>query len=623
MTATDTANASGSASFTITVNQASQSISFSAPSAGMVGGTAALTATGGGSGNPVVFSVDASSGSGVCSVSGTNGTTVNYLATGNCVIDANQAGSGGFAAAPQVTQTITVGQAAQSISFTPPTAGVVGGTATLSATGGGSGNPVVFSVDASSGSGVCSVSGDNGTTVNYLAAGSCVIDANQAAGGGFAAAPTVTQTITVGPAGAGSQTISFTAPTTGTVGSPDTLSATGGGSGNPVVFSVDGSSGDGVCAVSGDNGATVTYSAAGSCVIDANQAGNADFAAAPQVTQTITVGPGAQTISFNAPATGSVGSSDMLSATGGGSGNPVVFSVDATSGAGVCSVSGDNGSTVSYLAAGSCVIDADQAGDADYDAAPTVTQTITVDDAPVFVMDSPPLTAAAGQPYDYTFAASGTPAPAYALADGAPSWLSADASTGEVTGTPPSGTTTFTYSVTATNANGTATAGPFTVTVSAAGGSGSTKADVSAALSCPATLAAGDTGTCTLTVANAGPAAATKVLAGVLLPSRLSEVSCTSDCARHRNVFTWTLDTLASGASDQFSVTVKANAAGKVTVLAAAASRGCDPQPRNNVSVAQITISGKPGGGKSPGPGRYPGHHGHGGRGWPARKSGR
>jgi len=144
----------------------------------------------------------------------------------------------------------------------------------------------------------------------------------------------------------------------------------------------------------------------------------------------------AQVISFTAPATGTVGGSATLTATGGGSGNPVVFSVDRSSGSGVCTVSGTNGTTVSYLAAGSCVIDANQAGNASYSAAPQVTQTIAVDQAPAFVADSPPLTAAAGQTYDYTFAASGAPAPTYALASGAPSWLSVNASTGEVTGTP-------------------------------------------------------------------------------------------------------------------------------------------------------------------------------------------
>jgi hypothetical protein len=89
-------------SYVLTVDQASQSISFTAPSSGVVGVPATLSATGGASGNPVVFSVDPSSGAGVCNVSGTNGTTLNYTAPGSCVIDANQAGNTDYAAAPQV-----------------------------------------------------------------------------------------------------------------------------------------------------------------------------------------------------------------------------------------------------------------------------------------------------------------------------------------------------------------------------------------------------------------------------------------------------------------------------------------------------------------------------------------
>lgn len=102
-------------------------------------------------------------------------------------------------------------------------------------------------------------------------------------------AQTATQAlmITVGPAPLTPQSISFTAPSSGVVGGSATLSATGGGSGNPVVFSTDATSGTGVCSVTGT---TVSYTAVGSCVIDANQAGNASFAAAPQVQQTIAVG---------------------------------------------------------------------------------------------------------------------------------------------------------------------------------------------------------------------------------------------------------------------------------------------------------------------------------------------
>jgi hypothetical protein len=52
--------------------------------------------------------------------------------------------------------------------------------------------------------------------------------------------------------------------------------------------------------------------------------------------------------------------------------------VDSTSGAGVCNVSGINGTTVDYTAVGSCVIDADQAGNSTYAAAPQAQGTITV-----------------------------------------------------------------------------------------------------------------------------------------------------------------------------------------------------------------------------------------------------
>lgn len=82
------------------------------------------------------------------------------------------------------------------------------------------------------------------------------------------------------------QTITFNAAPTVVVGGTGTVSATGGASGNPVVFS---SLTPGVCTVSGTNGSIVTKNAAGVCTIAANQAGSTTIAmiylAAPQVTQ--------------------------------------------------------------------------------------------------------------------------------------------------------------------------------------------------------------------------------------------------------------------------------------------------------------------------------------------------
>lgn len=64
-----------------------------------------------------------------------------------------------------------------------------------------------------------------------------------------------------------------------------TLTATGGGSGNPVTFT---SLTPSVCAVSGS---TAALSAPGTCTIAANELGNTNYSAAPQVTQSFTVAP--------------------------------------------------------------------------------------------------------------------------------------------------------------------------------------------------------------------------------------------------------------------------------------------------------------------------------------------
>jgi hypothetical protein len=118
----------------------------------------------------------------------------------------------------------------------------------------------------------------------------------------------------------------------------------------------------------------VTYAAAGSCVIDANQAGNGTYTAAPQAQQKITVAGKPQSITFTAPGSGTVGVPLTLSATA-SSGLKVAFSVDPTSDAGVCTLSGN---TVTFSTAGTCIIDANQVGNAAYAAAPQVQQTIKV-----------------------------------------------------------------------------------------------------------------------------------------------------------------------------------------------------------------------------------------------------
>jgi DNA-binding beta-propeller fold protein YncE len=87
-----------------------------------------------------------------------------------------------------------------------------------------------------------------------------------------------------------------------------------------------------------------------------------------------------QAITFTsaAPTGARTGGSYQVSAAGGPSGNPVVLTVAAAAGA-VCTIAG---SIVSLVRAGTCTINANQAGNDRYAAAPQVQQSFTVQAAP-------------------------------------------------------------------------------------------------------------------------------------------------------------------------------------------------------------------------------------------------
>jgi hypothetical protein len=182
-----------------TVAKAPQAVAFTStpPSPAVFGGSYAPTATGGASGIPVRFSIDAASDPGACSLNPA-GTTVSFTGTGTCIIDANQAGDTNYDPAAQQQQPFTITKASQAVAFTstPPSPAVFGGTYAPTATGGASGNPVLFSIDASSDAGVCSLNAA-GTTVSFTGAGTCVIDANQAGDADYDAAAQQEQSFTV------------------------------------------------------------------------------------------------------------------------------------------------------------------------------------------------------------------------------------------------------------------------------------------------------------------------------------------------------------------------------------------------------------------------------------------
>ena len=364
-------NAAPTVSDNITINQASQTITFTStpPGSATVGGpTYTVSASGGASGNLVTFTIDASS-SNVCSISSS---TVSFIGTGSCVIDANQAGNTNYAAAAQAQQSVSVGVGSQTITFPNPGPVTYSPAGTYALTAAATSGLTVTYV--SNTTGVCTVAGSMATIVS---AGTCSITASQGGNASYGAATPVTDLVTIDPAG---QSIVFTSlpPSPATYGGSYAVSASGGASGNPVTFSIDASSTAGACSIVGN---TVSFTGTGSCLVDANQSGNTNYTAATQQQQGFTIGAADQTITFTstAPAPAVLGQPAYTVTATASSTLPVTLSIDAGS-ALVCTLSGSaSGSTVTFTATGTCTIDANQAGDANYNAAPQAQQSVTVD----------------------------------------------------------------------------------------------------------------------------------------------------------------------------------------------------------------------------------------------------
>lgn len=129
---------------------------------------------------------------------------------------------------------------------------------------------------ASSSNSIVGATRDLTATINILAAGSCTLTVKQTG------STSVSRTVTIDKAG---QSITFNSlPNRTDAANPFSVSATA-SSGLAVTFSSLTSS---TCTVSGN---TVSVVADGTCTVAADQAGNANYSAAPEVTQSFTIGP--------------------------------------------------------------------------------------------------------------------------------------------------------------------------------------------------------------------------------------------------------------------------------------------------------------------------------------------
>jgi formylglycine-generating enzyme required for sulfatase activity/sugar lactone lactonase YvrE len=399
----------GSATGTLVIGKAAQSITFAAITDKLTTDSVNLAATGGGSNNPVTFAV--TSGPAVI----TNN-VLTFTTSGSVTITASQVGNDNYLAAPEVSRmfnvtkamaTITLGSLAQTFNNTPLAA-----TATTAPLG----LVVQFTYDGSSSA--PTVAG------TYVVVGTINDPMYQGS---------ATGSLVIGKA---AQSITFAAITDKLTTNSINLSATGGGSNNPVTFAV--TSGPGVITNN-----VLTFTTSGSVTVKASQSGNDNYVVAPDVSRTfnvtkaaatVTLGSLAQTFSNTARiATATTTPADLnveftyagsttpptnagsyevvgtindpiylgsaagtlvigkdsqtitfavipdklttdsvnLAATGGGSNNPVTFAV--TSGPGVIT-----NNVLTFTTSGSITITASQSGNDNYVAAPEVSRTFNV-----------------------------------------------------------------------------------------------------------------------------------------------------------------------------------------------------------------------------------------------------
>jgi len=348
------------------IDAADQTITFGATSPVVVAGTATVTASTTAmpaASYPITFSTTSTA----CTVTSAGVITGVHAGTNNCVIAASQAGDANYSPATTMLL-LSIGKGSQTITFgTAPTTVVVAATSTGTVTASsslGAGYSVTFSTTDAN----CSVT--SAGAVTGLHAGNCTITATQAGSADYNGA-TNTQTLTVGK---GSQTITFgPAPTTVIVATTSTGAVTASsslGAGYPVTFSAT----DANCTVT--SAGAVTGLHAGSCTITATQAGDADYNGATN-TQTLTVGKGAQTITFGAaPTTVIVAGTSTGTVTATTTATPAAsYSITFSTADPNCTVT--SAGAVTGVHAGSCLITATQAGGADYNSA-TATQTLNI-----------------------------------------------------------------------------------------------------------------------------------------------------------------------------------------------------------------------------------------------------
>ena len=358
-TAVITASQSGDANYnaaisvtqTLTVSKASQTISFAVLPTKVYGNADFAPGATSSAGLTISYT---SSNTAVATIVSNQ---IHIVGAGSAVITASQSGDANYNAATSVTQTLTVSKAGQTISFTSLPAKVYGNADFAPGAAASSGLTVSYS---SSNTAVATIVNNQ---IHIVGAGTSVITASQSGDANYNAAIAVTQTLTVSKA---SQTITFPALPTKVYGNANFSPGATASSGLTVSYT---SSNTAVATIVSNQ---IKIVGAGTSTITARQAGNANYNAATSVSRTLTVSKASQTITFPTLPSKTVGDTDFSPGATASSGLTVSYTSSNTAVATIVN------SKIHIVTAGTATITASQSGNTNYNAATSVSRTLTV-----------------------------------------------------------------------------------------------------------------------------------------------------------------------------------------------------------------------------------------------------
>jgi uncharacterized repeat protein (TIGR02543 family) len=306
--------------------------------------TVDLGHSGGNGTGAVAFSTTTGS---VCSVASVTGIVTMLSGTGQCTIVATKAADTDYYATTATIDITATKLNQSSLSISGTATGTYGATVSLSTTGGSTGGTITWAQNLST---ACTVN-SSGVVSITSGIGSCTIFATMASDSNYFAITSSSFIITVSKA---QQAVVNVSSTSATFGQNLSLIANGGsGSGQVTWDRVSGA-----CTVSG---ATLTPTAATSCVVRATRLADSNYLERVSSDATITIARGNQSgFSVTSGSMLTTGSTLALTAVGGQTTGSITWQVLS----GICTVSGAQLS--SSRGGVSCTVEATKAGDSNY-----------------------------------------------------------------------------------------------------------------------------------------------------------------------------------------------------------------------------------------------------------------